>query len=106
VRHLVEVDLAGGVCLLGQAGHDVGGLLQTRVVDYVAFEDLRQNPIEPNELRVIELREFPYDDRLVGRAPQCCYLDEPTSEVTNDVCIRWNAPLAWIATYLSTTVRA
>jgi endoglucanase len=46
--------------------------------------------------------DFPYDSRLVGLPPQCCYLDEPTSEVTNDVCIRWNAPLVWIASYLST----
>jgi endoglucanase len=45
--------------------------------------------------------DFPYDSRLLGLPPQCCYLDEPTSEVTNDVCIRWNAPLTWIATYLS-----
>jgi endoglucanase len=46
--------------------------------------------------------DFPYDPRLLGLPPQCCYLDEPTSEVTNDVCIRWNAPLVWVATYLST----
>jgi endoglucanase len=45
--------------------------------------------------------DFPYDSRLVGLPPQCCYLDEPTSEVTNDVCIRWNAPLAWVAIYLT-----
>jgi len=45
--------------------------------------------------------DFPYDPRLLGLPPQCCYLDEPTSEVTNDVCIRWNAPLAWVATYLT-----
>ncbi|MBO3102336.1 glycoside hydrolase family 9 protein [Cellulomonas fengjieae] len=45
--------------------------------------------------------DFPYDQRLVGLPPQCCYLDEPTSEVTNDVCIRWNAPLVWVSTYLS-----
>jgi endoglucanase len=44
--------------------------------------------------------DFPYDTRLDGLPPQCCYLDEPTSEVTNDICIRWNAPLVWIATYL------
>lgn len=44
--------------------------------------------------------DFPYDARLVGLPPQLCYLDEPTSEVTNDVCIRWNAPLVWVATYL------
>jgi endoglucanase len=46
--------------------------------------------------------DFPYDSRLLGLPPQCCYLDEPTSEVTNDVCIRWNAPLVWVATYLNT----
>jgi endoglucanase len=44
---------------------------------------------------------FPGDPRLDGLPPQCCYLDEPTSEVTNDICIRWNAPLAYIAAYLS-----
>jgi endoglucanase len=43
---------------------------------------------------------FPSDPRLAGLAPQLCYLDEPTSEVTNDVCIRWNAPLVWVAAYL------
>ena len=36
-----------------------------------------------------------------GCPPQCCYLDEPTSETTNDICIRWNAPLAYITTYLT-----
>ena len=44
---------------------------------------------------------FPSDPRLRGLPPQCCYLDEPTSETTNDICIRWNAPLAYLATYLS-----
>ena len=43
---------------------------------------------------------FPSDDRLRGLPPQLCYLDEPTSETTNDVCIRWNAPLVWIAMFL------
>jgi len=43
---------------------------------------------------------FPSDPRLAGLPPQMCYLDEPTSETTNDVCIRWNAPLVQIATYL------
>jgi endoglucanase len=46
---------------------------------------------------------FPSDPRLHGLPPQCCYLDEPTSETTNDVCIRWNAPLAYVAAYLSLT---
>ena len=44
--------------------------------------------------------DFPYDDRLLGLPPQCCYLDEPTSEVTNDLCIRWNAPLVYVSTFL------
>lgn len=44
---------------------------------------------------------FPGDPRLDGLPPQRCYLDEPTSETTNDVCIRWNAPLAYVAHYLS-----
>jgi endoglucanase len=46
---------------------------------------------------------FPTDPRLHGLPPQCHYLDEPTSETTNDICIRWNAPLAYIASYLSLT---
>jgi endoglucanase len=47
---------------------------------------------------------FPSDPRLAGLAPQLRYLDEPTSETTNDMCIRWNAPLAYIAAYLSLSV--
>jgi hypothetical protein len=52
------VELAGGVCLLEKAGHDVSGFLQTRVVACAAFEDLRQDPIQPDELRVVELHVF------------------------------------------------
>ena len=44
---------------------------------------------------------FPSDARLAGLPPQQCYLDEPTSETTNDVCIRWNAPLVWMAAFLT-----
>ena len=44
---------------------------------------------------------FPSDPRLAGLPDQLCYLDEPTSETTNDVCIRWNAPLVHVATYLT-----
>jgi len=40
-------------------------------------------------------------DGLAGLPPQCCYLDEPTSETTNDVCIRWNAPLVRMAAFLT-----
>jgi endoglucanase len=48
---------------------------------------------------------FPSDPRLTGLAPQLCYLDEPTSETTNDICIRWNAPLAFVAAYLDRAAR-
>lgn len=44
---------------------------------------------------------FPSDPRLSELPPQCRYLDEPTSETTNDVCIRWNAPLVWMAAFLA-----
>jgi endoglucanase len=44
---------------------------------------------------------FPSDPRLSDLPPQCRYLDEPTSETTNDVCIRWNAPLVWMAAFLA-----
>jgi endoglucanase len=46
---------------------------------------------------------FRHDPRVAGLPPQRCYLDEPTSETTNDVCIRWNAPLVWMAAFLSPT---
>jgi endoglucanase len=44
---------------------------------------------------------FPSDPRLEGLPPQLHYLDEPTSETTNDICIRWNAPLVYVAAYLA-----
>jgi endoglucanase len=43
---------------------------------------------------------FPGDPRFAGLADQLCYVDEPTSETTNDICIRWNAALVWVAAYL------
>ena len=46
---------------------------------------------------------FPGDPRFEGLPPQFCYVDEATSETTNDVCIRWNAPLVWIAAFLART---
>ncbi len=46
---------------------------------------------------------FPSDPRLAGLPPQQCYLDEPTSETTNDLCIRWNAPLAFVTAYVDLT---
>jgi endoglucanase len=44
---------------------------------------------------------FPGDPRFAGLPPQLCYVDEPTSETTNDVCVRWNASLVWVGTYLA-----
>jgi endoglucanase len=38
---------------------------------------------------------------LAGLPPQRRYVDEPTSETTNDVCIRWNAPLVFMAAFLA-----
>jgi endoglucanase len=49
---------------------------------------------------------FPSDPRLAGLPPQCCYLDEPSSETTNDICVRWNAPFAFVASYLHRTETA
>jgi endoglucanase len=49
----------------------------------------------------VETPGFPSDPRLAGLAPQLCYLDEPTSETTNDLCIRWNAPLVFVAGFLN-----
>ena len=46
---------------------------------------------------------FPDDPRLPDLPPQRAYLDVATSETTNDVCIRWNAPLVWVATFLTVT---
>lgn len=41
--------------------------------------------------------------RLVGCAPQQCYLDDIDSWSTNEVTINWNAPLAWVAAFLDET---
>lgn len=46
---------------------------------------------------------FPGDPRFETLPPQLCYVDEVTSETTNDVCVRWNASLVWLALFLSTT---
>ena len=48
-----------------------------------------------------EYAGFPADERVAGLPPQRRYLDECTSETTNDVCIRWNAPLVWMAAFLT-----
>ncbi len=38
--------------------------------------------------------------RLAGCAPQKCYEDHYQAYSLNEVCINWNAPLAWIASWL------
>jgi endoglucanase len=43
---------------------------------------------------------WPADPRFAGLPDQLHYVDEPTSETTNDVCIRWNAPLVLVAAWL------
>jgi endoglucanase len=49
---------------------------------------------------------FPGDPRFAGLPDQLHYVDEPTSETSNDVCIRWNAPLVLLAAYLGSLVQA
>ena len=38
--------------------------------------------------------------RLVGCAPQKCFVDDINSWSTNEITINWNAPLAWVAAFL------
>ncbi|MFF2502540.1 glycoside hydrolase family 9 protein [Streptomyces sp. NPDC058067] len=38
--------------------------------------------------------------RLKGCAPAKCYVDDIESWSTNEITINWNAPLAWVASYL------
>jgi endoglucanase len=47
--------------------------------------------------------DFPDDPRLPDLPPQQAYFDVSTSETTNDICVRWNAPLVWVATFLEIT---
>ena len=38
--------------------------------------------------------------RLVGCAPQKCFVDDIDSWSTNEITINWNAPLAWVSAFL------
>lgn len=38
--------------------------------------------------------------KLKGCAPAKCYMDDLESWSTNEITINWNAPLAWVASYL------
>jgi endoglucanase len=35
-----------------------------------------------------------------GCAPEKCFADSIESYSTNEICINWNAPLAWVLAYL------
>ncbi|WP_048646756.1 glycoside hydrolase family 9 protein [Nitratireductor soli] len=39
--------------------------------------------------------------KLKGCAPQACYVDDIEAFATNEMGINWNAPLAWIASFLA-----
>ncbi|MFV2120203.1 glycoside hydrolase family 9 protein [Streptomyces sp. Act-28] len=39
-------------------------------------------------------------EKLRGCAPAMCYIDHIESWATNEVTINWNAPLAWVASYV------
>jgi endoglucanase len=39
-------------------------------------------------------------DLLTGCAPAMCYIDHIESWSTNEITINWNAPLAWVASYV------
>jgi endoglucanase len=38
--------------------------------------------------------------KLKGCAPAKCYIDDIESYATNEITINWNAPLAWVASYV------
>ena len=39
-------------------------------------------------------------EKLTGCAPAMCYIDDIGSWSTNEITINWNAPLAWVASYV------
>jgi endoglucanase len=105
---ITGIDYIFGRNALGQSyvtgyGRDVSEHLRTRQFGHDLDPSLPPPP--PGGLaggaNSTETPGFPSDPRLRGLPPQFCYLDEPTSETTNDICIRWNAPLAYITTYLT-----
>jgi endoglucanase len=38
---------------------------------------------------------------LAGCVGQSCYVDDINSFSTNEIAINWNAPLAWVASFLA-----
>ncbi|MFP8942044.1 glycoside hydrolase family 9 protein [Streptomyces fenghuangensis] len=48
----------------------------------------------------VEIQDPIAQDKLQGCAPAMCYIDHIESWATNEITINWNAPLAWVASYL------
>lgn len=88
-----------GQCYITGYGTDSSQHLRTR--QFGRDLDSTMPPVPPGAVgggaNTQPCPDFYYDPRLQGVAPQLCYLDKPTSEVTNDLCIRWNAPLVYLA---------
>ena len=102
------IDYLFGRNALGQCyltGYGIDDTRHQRTRQFGQALDARLPPVPPGALaggaNSRPSPDFPYDDRLRGLPPQCCYLDEPTSEVTNDICIRWNAPLVYVSGFLA-----
>jgi hypothetical protein len=77
-----------------------------RVAAFVHCEVMNDDTIRAVSLTRLGHRRYEAINARDGRIEfstdrEQCYLDEPTSEVTNDLCIRWNAPPVYVATYLA-----
>ncbi|MFJ8692647.1 glycoside hydrolase family 9 protein [Streptomyces roseolilacinus] len=48
----------------------------------------------------IDIQDPVAQEKLRGCAPAMCYIDDIESWATNEVTINWNAPLAWVASYV------
>ena len=46
--------------------------------------------------------QYPYaQSKLTGCVGQFCYIDDIQSWSTNELTINWNAPLAWVASFVA-----
>ncbi|MDG9704667.1 glycoside hydrolase family 9 protein [Streptomyces sp. DH37] len=48
----------------------------------------------------VDIQDPVAQDKLKGCAPAMCYIDHIESWATNEITINWNAPLAWVASYV------